>query len=446
VRRVIGLAAREIAGARLVAGDAHARVHGISIDSRTVAEGDLFAALPGERVDGNDYLSAAVERGAVAVLCRPSRGAGLGTTAVLEAPDVLLALQTVANQVRRLSGAAVVGVAGSAGKTSTKDALRALLAPHRRVVAAHRNHNNELGVPLTLTRIEADTDVCICELAMRGLGQIAELAAIAAPTLGVITNVGPEHLEFLGSVESVAAAQSELLEALPAGSVAVVPDDEPLLEPFLRADLDVRRFGLSARADARVLRFEPAADGTAVELVVAGERIAFHTNLRAPHHRLNLAAAAAAAHALGVPVDRPGEGGGSVELSPHRGQEVARRAGGVVIDDAYNANPASMRAALDGLHARRGEGRLVAVLGEMAELGPDAAALHREIASRATGIDLVVGVGELARLYLDGPESAWFADVDAAADALPGLLQPGDVVLLKASRSVGLERLLEAAS
>ncbi|MDX6580122.1 MAG: UDP-N-acetylmuramoyl-tripeptide--D-alanyl-D-alanine ligase, partial [Gaiellales bacterium] len=121
-------------------------------------------------------------------------------------------------------------MAGSAGKTSTKDALRALLAPHRRVVAAHRNHNNELGVPLTLGRIEADTEVCICELAMRGLGQIAELAAIAAPTLGVITNVGPEHLEFLGSVESVAAAQAELLEALPAGSVAVVPDDEPLLE------------------------------------------------------------------------------------------------------------------------------------------------------------------------------------------------------------------------
>jgi UDP-N-acetylmuramoyl-tripeptide--D-alanyl-D-alanine ligase len=225
-----------------------------------------------------------------------------------------------------------------------------------------------------------------------------------------------------------------------------VPDDEPLLEPFLRADLDVRRFGLTERADARVLRFEPAADGAEVELVVAGERIAFHTNLRAPHQRLNVAAAAAAAHALGVPVARLGEGAGSVELSPHRGQELTRRTGGIVIDDAYNANPASMRAALEGLHARRGEGRLVAVLGEMAELGPDAAALHREIASRATGIDLVVGVGELARLYLDGPASAWFADVEAAADALPGLLQPGDVVLLKASRSVGLERLLEAAS
>jgi UDP-N-acetylmuramoyl-tripeptide--D-alanyl-D-alanine ligase len=443
---VIALVAHEIEGAVLATGDPSTRVRGVSIDSRTVAEGDLFAALPGERVDGHDYLSLAVERGAVAVLCQPSRGSGLGATAVLEAPDILLALQTVANQVRRLSGAAVVGVAGSAGKTSTKDVLRALLAPHRRVVAAHRNHNNELGVPLTLVRIEADTEVCICELAMRGLGQIAELAAIAAPTLGVITNVGPEHLEFLGSVESVAAAQAELLEALPAGSVAVVPDDEPLLEPFLRADLDVRRFGLTERADARVLRFEPAADGAEVELVVAGERIAFHTNLRAPHQRLNVAAAAAAAHALGVPVARLGEGAGSVELSPHRGQELTRRTGGIVIDDAYNANPASMRAALEGLHARRGEGRLVAVLGEMAELGPDAAALHREIASRATGIDLVVGVGELARLYLDGPASAWFADVDAAADALPGLLQPGDVVLLKASRSVGLERLLEAAS
>jgi UDP-N-acetylmuramoyl-tripeptide--D-alanyl-D-alanine ligase len=438
---VIEIRAHAIEGATLVAGDPEARVRGVSIDSRGVEAGDLFAALPGERVDGHDYLEAAVARGAVAVLCGPDRAPNLGATAVLEAPDVLAALQTLTHQVRRRGSAAIVGVAGSAGKTSTKDALRALLAPHRRVVAAHRNHNNELGVPLTLARIEADTEVCICELAMRGLGQIAELAAIAEPTLGVITCVGPEHLEFLGTVESVAAAQAELLAALPSGSVAVIPDDEPLLEPFLRADLDVRRFGMTERADARVLRFEPDADGAEVELVVADEHVRFRSNLRAPHHRLNLAAAAAAAHALGVPVARLGDGAGSVELSPHRGQEVARRAGGVVIDDAYNANPASMRAALEGLHARRGEGRLVAVLGEMAELGPDAPALHREIAARANGIDLVVGVGELARLY---PCTAWFADVDAAADALPALLLPGDVVLLKASRSVGLERLLEA--
>jgi UDP-N-acetylmuramoyl-tripeptide--D-alanyl-D-alanine ligase len=440
---VIPLAAHDVEGAELVSGDRDASIRGVSIDSRTLGEGDLFVALPGEHVDGHDYLEAAVARGAVAVLCEPGRAPDLGRTAVLEAPDVLAALQALTHQVRRRGSAAIVGVAGSAGKTSTKDALRALLAPHRRVVAAHRNHNNELGVPLTLARIESDTEVCICELAMRGPGQIAELAAIAEPTLGVITCVGPEHLEFLGTVESVAAAQAELLTALPAGSVAVVPDDEPLLEPFLRADLDVRRFGMTERADARVLRFEPDADGAEVELVVAGEHVRFRSNLRAPHHRLNLAAAAAAAHALGVPVARLGDGAGSVELSPHRGQEVARRAGGVVIDDAYNANPASMRAALEGLHARRGEGRLVAVLGEMAELGPDAPALHREIASRASGIDLVVGVGELARLY---PCNAWFADVDAAADALPSLLQAGDVVLLKASRSVGLERLLEAAS
>ena len=405
--------------------------------------GDLFVALPGERVDGHDFLEAAVARGAVAVLCLPGRAHDMGDTAVLEVPDVLAALQALTHQVRRRGSAAIVGVAGSAGKTSTKDALRALLAPHRRVVAAHRNHNNELGVPLTLARIEADTEVCICELAMRGLGQIAELAAIAEPTLGVITNVGPEHLEFLGSVESVAAAQAELLQSLPPGSVAVIPDDEPLLERFVRDDLDVRRFGESERADARVLRFEPDAQGADVELIVAGEHVRFRSNLRAPHHRLNLAAAAAAAHGLGIPVARLGDGAGSVELSPHRGQEFVRRAGGVVIDDAYNANPASMRAALEGLSARRGEGRLVAVLGEMAELGPDAPALHREIAARASDIDLVVGVGELARLYRG---NAWFADVDAAADALPALLQPGDVVLLKASRSVGLERLLEAAS
>jgi UDP-N-acetylmuramoyl-tripeptide--D-alanyl-D-alanine ligase len=226
----------------------------------------------------------------------------------------------------------------------------------------------------------------------------------------------------------------------------VIPDDEPLLEQHLRPDLDVRRFGLGPDADVRVLRFDADADGAEVELSVMGERVVLRTNVRAPHHRLNIAAAAAAAHALGVPVARLGDGAATVELSPHRGQEHPRRAGGVVIDDAYNANPASMGAALDALHARRGEGRLVAVLGEMAELGPEAPQMHRELAGRVLGLDLVIGVGEMARLYLDGAESAWFEDVDAAAAGLPALLQPGDVVLLKASRSVGLERLVEVAS
>jgi UDP-N-acetylmuramoyl-tripeptide--D-alanyl-D-alanine ligase len=443
---VIPLVAGEIEGVELAFGDPDVVVSGVSIDSRAVRAGDLFVALPGEHVDGHDFLSAAREAGAVALLCETSRAPSFGQTPVLVAPDVLAALQTLARQVRRRSTGSVVGIAGSAGKTSTKDTLRALLAPHRRVVAAWKNHNNELGVPLTLTRIEHDTQVCICELAMRGRGQIAELAEIAEPDVAIVTCVGPEHLEFLGSVESVAAAQAELIEAMPPGAVVVVPDDEPLLEPYLRDDLEVRRFGLTASADARVVRFEPDAHGAEIELAVSGERVVFRTNLRAPHHRLNIAAAAAAAHALGVPVARLGDGAGSIELSPHRGQELARRAGGVVIDDAYNANPASMRAALESLRARRGEGRLVAVLGEMAELGPDADAFHREIAERAAGIDLVVGVGERARLYLDGSHSAWFADVDAAADGLPALLQPGDVVLLKASRSVGLDRLVEAAS
>jgi UDP-N-acetylmuramoyl-tripeptide--D-alanyl-D-alanine ligase len=443
---VIELVAGDIEGTVLRSGDPGTVIHGVSIDSRTTVAGDLFAAFPGEHVDGHAFVDAAIDRGAVAVLCRAGRELGPTAVAVLEAPDVLTVLQGLTRQVRRRSSARVVGVAGSAGKTSTKDALRALLAPHRRVVAALRNHNNELGVPLTLARIEPDTEVCICELAMRGLGQVADLTRIAEPDLGVITCVGPEHLEYLGDVANVAAAQAELLASLPEGGVAVIPDDEPLLEPFLRPDLDVRRFGHTSDADVRVLRFEPDAAGAEVELDVLGERVVFRTNLRAPHHRLNLAAAAAVAHALGVPVARLGDGAGSVELSPHRGQEFARRTGGVVIDDAYNANPASMRAALESLHARRGEGRLVAVLGEMAELGPEAAELHLEIAERASGIDLVVGIGELARLYLEHAESAWFADVDAASVGLPALLLPGDVVLLKASRSVGLERLLEVAS
>jgi UDP-N-acetylmuramoyl-tripeptide--D-alanyl-D-alanine ligase len=434
-------------GVRLVAGDGARRIESVAADSRAVGPGALFVALPGERVDGHAYLAEAAGRGAAAVLCRPGRAPELGPVAVLEAEDTLMALAQLARKVRRRSSAKVVGIAGSAGKTSTKDVLRALCAPHARTVATLANQNNELGLPLTLCRLEPDTEVLVAEMAMRGPGQIADLCAVSEPDLGLITAIGPEHLEFLGSVEGVARAECELLGMLPAGAPAVLPHGEPLVEPYRRRDLREITFGLDGAADVHLRSFTPDGDGAVVELAILGEPVAFRTNLRVPHARLNLCAAAAVYAALGLPVDGIGEGAERCELSPWRGQERPRGRGGLLINDAYNANPVSMQAALDALVARADGRRTVAVLGEMAELGSDAPGWHRRVGEQAAdaGVRVVVGVGPLAREYGAGAdgrvETHWFADADAAARELPGLLQDDDAVLLKASRAAGLERL-----
>jgi UDP-N-acetylmuramoyl-tripeptide--D-alanyl-D-alanine ligase len=444
---VIPLRAREVEGARLVAGDGARRLESVVADSRAVRPGALFVALPGERLDGHAYLAQAAERGASAVLCRPGPAPSLGAVAVLEAEDPLMALAYLARQVRRRSRAKVVGIAGSAGKTSTKDVLRALCAPHARTVATLANQNNELGLPLTVCRLEPDTEVLIAEMAMRGPGQIADLCAVAEPDLGLVTAIGPEHLEFLGTVEGVARAECELLALLPAGAPAVLPHGEPLVEPYRRADLREITFGLSPEADVHPRSFTPDGDGAAVELSILGDRAAFRTNLLVPHARLNLCAAAAVYAALDLPVEGIGEGAERCELSPWRGQERPRGRGGLLINDAYNANPVSMRAALEALVARADGRRPVAVLGEMAELGDDAPDWHRRVGEQAAtaGVRMVVGVGPLAREYETGAggraETHWFADADAAARGLPGLLEEDDAVLLKASRAAGLERL-----
>jgi UDP-N-acetylmuramoyl-tripeptide--D-alanyl-D-alanine ligase len=315
--------------------------------------------------------------------------------------------------VRDRSGARFGGITGSAGKTSTKDILFALCAPHRRTVANEGNYNTEIGVPLTLCRVEEDTEIAICELAMRGAGQIAWLASFVRPHVGVITNVGPAHLEFLGSLEAIARAKAELVDALPPGGVAVVPP-EPLLEPYLqRDDVDVRR-------------------------VDPDEPLPFPTSYAARHQVANTRLAVAAAEALGVPLPTAEL---VVEFSKRREEERALPGGGFLLNDCYNANPLSMRAALEHLVERAGRRRRVAVLGDMRELGPDGPAYHREIGElvRELGIEHVLAVGELARAY--GGE--WFATADEAAARLPQVLRPGDAVLVKGSLAVGLEVVAE---
>ena len=312
-------------------------VTGMQIDSRRIEGGDLFVAMAG----GTDFVEHAIARGAGAVLV-PT--------------DPVVALAAIAGEVRSRSKARVVGITGSTGKTSTKDILFSLCAPHRRTIANEGNYNTEIGVPLTICRIEEDTEICISELAMRGLGQIAWLASFVQPDVGVITNLGPVHLELVETIENVARAKAELIEALLPGGVLIVPD-EPLLEPYLtRSDIFVKR-------------------------VDADAPLPFTTNYSARHQLANTRMAVAAAECLAVPLP---VGELHVEFSKLREEERPLPGDGLLLNDCYNANPVSMRAAL--LHfAERGAGhRRVAVLGEMAELGGGATGYHAEVGALLT--------------------------------------------------------------
>ncbi len=447
---MIPLRLGEIESATLVHGDPELAIAGVVADSRLAPQGSLFVCLRGSRADGHDFIDAAARRGAAAVLCAPGRAPRTGPLAALESAEPLATLAEIGRLVRGRARARVIGVAGSAGKTTLKDVLQALLAPHLPTVASRASHNNELGVPLTLALLEPDTAACVCELGTGAPGELAALCAIARPDIGVLTAIGPEHLEFFGSVAEVAAEEAALVAALPAAAPVVLPFGEPLLEPYRRADLEEWRFGLDPRADVQLLAGRPRAAGAEVSLVVRGRRVDFATNLLLPHHRLSLAAACAVYATLGLPLERIGEGAEAIELSPWRGQEERLRRGGLLINDAYNANPLSLRAALEALAARRDGGRAVAVLGPMAELGPGAPRWHALAGRQAAelGIDLVIAVGPGARGYLDGATGRtaclWFPDIDSSIAPLRSLLGRGDVVLLKGSRRAGLERLAEA--
>lgn len=446
---MIPLQLGEIDSATLVRGDPNRTIASIASDSRLTEPGALFVCLRGPRRDGHDFAFDAAARDAGAALCERGRSGCAPGLAALEADDPLAALGDIARLVRRRSRARVVGVAGSAGKTSTKDVLRALLAAQLRTVASPESYNNELGVPLTMSLLDPDTAACVCELGTGAPGELAGLCLIAEPSFGVITAIGPEHLEFFGSVEAVAAEEATLIGALPRGAPLVLPQDAALLEPYRRAELDEWRFGLEPAADVHPIAWRPTANGTDAAFGVRGERVAFATNLRLPHHRLTLGAAIAAYAALGLPLDRIAEGAAAIELSPRRGQEQVLPGGEVLINDAHNANPLSLAVALEALVARRGGGRAVAVLGEMAELGPHSMRWHAGAGRQAAalGVDLLIAVGPAARGYLDGAGGQlvcrWFPDTTAARRALPALLRPADAVLLKGSRSAAMERLGE---
>jgi UDP-N-acetylmuramoyl-tripeptide--D-alanyl-D-alanine ligase len=416
----------------------------VTIDSRTARDGALFVGLAGENVDGGRFAGAALQAGAWGVLTTPEHANGLADEtdgAVLLADDPLKSLQTLATAWRRELGAQVIGVTGSTGKTSTKDLLLALLTPHKRTVASRANFNTEIGLPLEILNAPEGTEVLVLEMGMRGKGQIAELAEIAEPDVAVIVSIGPVHLELLGSIEAIAATKAELIAALPPNGTAVIPAGEHLLDPHLRNDVAIVTFGPDG--DVRLAASEP----DRVTIDAQGEEVTLEVPFTQAHLRSNLLAAVAAARAVGVTPN------GRVELAltKGRGQRYITPNRVTVIDDCYNANPISMRAALDDLKDTAAAGdsaRRLAVLGDMLELGPQEREYHARLGEEATaaGVDVLVTVGPLAASIADRfhGETHTVADAAEAAKVVPELLAPGDVVLVKASRGVGLELVCKA--
>lgn len=439
------------AGGRLDGVDA--TVTGVTSDSRSVRPGDLFVAVSGERVDGHDHVDAALGAGAAgALVSSDARFAGT----VVRVADTREALLRLAADERAGSEAEVVGITGSTGKTSVKDLTAAVLATRFRVHASPRSFNTEIGVPLTLLNAPPDTEVVVCEMGSRGPGHIARLCEVARPGVGVVTNVGPAHLEMFGSVDAVADAKAELVEALPESGTAVLNADDPRVSAFdARTRAGILRFGTGPIADVRgeELRLDPSGlasftlrtpDGTErVQLAVPGEHMAW-----------NALAAAAAGVALGLTAGECATGLKEARVSSWRMEITEGRDGIRILNDAYNANPTSMAAALKAARWIAGRHRCVAVLGPMAELGAASAEEHERVGELAArlGIDHLVVVGEEARLIAVGavregvePDRVFRCDTpeEAAAAALRAA-RPGDVVLVKGSRVAGLERVAEA--
>ena len=426
----------EASGARLVRGGPGSPRR-VTIDSREVGPGDLFVGLVGTQTDGGRFAATALEAGAWGVLVAPEWASGLDGV-VLTAEDPLAALGRMAREWRIVLGCWVIAVTGSVGKTSTKELIAAMLAPHLRVVSSRANFNTDIGMPLEILAAPEGTEALVLEAAMRGFGQIATLAAICEPSVAVITNIGPVHLEQVGSLEGVARAKAELFAGLEEGGVAVVPAGERLLEPYLREPYlrgpqSVVRFGDGGDVDF---------DGDTV--VAGGERLALELPFTARHQRVNALAAVAAAQAIGVtPTGRV-----DVSFGALRGERIALPLGATIINDCYNASPLSMRAALDELASEAPAGRRVAVLGDMLELGAESEALHRAVGevAAAAGVELLVTVGPRSVAMLDTFDGESYAVADAAeAAAVAGeLIEAGDVVLVKGSRGVGLEVVAEA--
>jgi UDP-N-acetylmuramoyl-tripeptide--D-alanyl-D-alanine ligase len=446
----------------VVAGDDGAIAGAVTIDSREVAPGCLFVALVGERHDGNTFVADALAAGArVVVVSRDDAQvrdsfarAGRRDTALVKVPDGVAALAALARYNRSRLTCPVVGVTGSTGKTTTKDYIFAALSRGREVIATAGNRNNEIGVPLTLLRADLSTGAVVVEMGMRGTGQISDLCGLARPTLGLITNIGATHMELLGSEERIASAKGELLECLgPTGHAFLNADDDwtPRLMGLTKAP--VTTYGTRAGADVRARDITTDERGRVTFMLeTPGGQARVSLGIPGRHNVYNATAAAAVGLYLDTDLDTVVSGLESACGSPMR-MEVFETVDGItVVNDAYNANPTSMRAAVTALSDIQGE-RHVAVLGDMGELGSLADLAHFRIGEQVarSNVDRLVTVGVLARRIAEGARAEGMpiehiesVDDAAAASALVrALAMPDDIVLVKASRVMGLEAVVE---
>ena len=430
-------------------------VCGYSIDSRTVAAGELFFAVRGERLDGHDFVTAALERGAVAAVVSRALVATL-PDAVLAVPlliteDPLVALQALAAHVRRQWGRRVVAVTGSAGKTTTKDAVAAALAAKFTVLKSQGNLNNAFGLPLQLLRLEPEHEYAVVEMGMNHAGEIAILARIAAPDWGVVTNVGTAHIEnFADGQAGIARAKFELVGALPLNGVAFLKCDAPYGSQFGR-DYQSRvvYFGAGPCADPQYIDGTEDLDGLHLKFRAGKRKGKLTLHLLGAHNASNALAGLAVALEAGVGLDEAVAALESLTAGDKRGQ-VIEIDGVTILNDSYNSNPEALRSMIRTLAARPA-GRRILVAGEMLELGEHGPALHAACgrAAAEAGLDLVVGVGGnaehlAAAACAGGVASLFLPDAEAAGRWLKQTLQPGDVVLVKGSRGVHLERAIEA--
>ena len=441
--RTLAAVARETQG-RLIGEDGG--FGAVTTDSRALTEGSLFVAIAGDKYDGNDFVRDAHAKGAAGALV--SRTANL-PLAQVEVRDTRRAFGVLARAWRANFAVPVVAVTGSSGKTTVKELVASILSVSRSVCVTQGNLNNDIGVPLTLMRLGLEHDALVVELGANHAGEIDYLASLVQPTVGIITNAGAAHLEGFGSLAGVAAAKGELLDHLPKAGTAVLNADDAF-----RADWVARSpceftvtFGFAKHADCTVVG-EPVYDAAGVDFTMRlpdGERIDVRLPLLGRQNVANALASAAAAQAIGTSAEGIVTGLGRAAAVRGRLKSLAGRGGATLVDDSYNANPGSVRAALDYLAVLGGKKLLV--LGDMAELGPEARALHREIGEYARGrCDALYAIGALAREAADayGEGARAFADHEAARAALEPLLRPGTTVLVKASRVMGLDRLVKA--
>ena len=425
-----------------------------AIDSRTLEGGELFIPLPGTRADGHEFVAAALAGKAAGSLVREGWTPPLGSPRiekpVIEVRDPLVALQALGRHVREKAGIPVVAVTGSNGKTTTKEMIAAVLGLEKTVHKNVGNLNNHIGVPITLSRLRPEHQILVVELGMSARGEIAFLATLTMPSVGVLTNASAAHLASLGSVDEVALAKSELAEALPPDGLLVVNADDPRLWSLnRRRRATVRGYGLeNPEADLRPTRLDVGATGGVRMTLGDGTEIALQ--LLGRHNARNALAAVLVGDRFGIPRDRIAAALGTLRPVKHRLERI--QAGGVsILDDAYNANPASMREALALLGSMEVRGRRRAVLADMLELGPDAARLHEEIGRLVPGDAWLYVAGEFAAEVARGAAAAGvpadrirrFDDVAAMAAAVRSDAGPGDLVLVKASRGMRLERVVE---